>query len=392
MASKRISAERNAVESLLATGATVYGFTTLLGQLDRHAIAERSSEQVALLKAHLIGPRTLLPATTVRMVTACKLEQLAAGGSGVDPHSFEALIKHFATKPDRDIYGCWASYGCGDVVPAAWWLNSLVDDESIMLDHDGDVISLINGDFFSTAMALDAAVSFASFIGAVLTVLNTFSKSQPTDVRWERDARLTWDSFSHFPSSGRRTQLPVSLRDSEPIVRAILNTVVHLRDSLEIRLSGPSANPFFSIEDGGATAVSQNSFLDFGATFALTEAKQASLLALGLLQRVAHHVAETEQNRAARPRQDLVQPPKIIAAYLAEAQSSATLPNDFVGDESEGIEDVRDLSLLAARSLSVILREQAEPGLSVLKTLMPSGVDFEFGRNAVHELLVGRTE
>lgn len=389
-AGERIAAEREAVESLLVSGATVYGFTTLLGQLDRHAVVERSREQVALLQAHLVGPRTILPAPTARLVTACKLEQLAAGGSGVDPHSFRALINHFEMASDRDIHGCWASYGCGDVVPAAWWLNSLVEDESVILDHTGDAISLINGNFFSTAVALDVAVSFANFVGSTLAVLRACAKSQPADGGWEPDARDTWASFSAAPPSGRRTQLPVSLRDSEPVVRALLNAVVHLRDALATRLSSPSANPLFILNDGRASAVSQCSFLDFGLTFSLTEARQALLLALGVLQRVAHHVAQDRQTAASEPRQDLVQPPKIVAAYLAEAQSFATLPSDFVGDESEGIEDVRDLSLVAARALSLTLREHAEPGLSVVEALLSSDVNFDFGRGAVVELLAGR--
>lgn len=381
-----LAAERAKVEAMLARGATVYGFTTMLGHLDHHGRSPDVVREQALLAAHLVGATEPLAPATARLVTACKLEQLAAGGSGIHSQTYASIVDAFSSQ-NEGMRGCWQSYGSGDVVPAAWWLQSLVDAGGVSIGRSGDVIALINGHFFSTAIAIESALRFADLVGATLAVLTSHARREPLAAGWDDRALAAWESFAPKPNDNRPTQLPVSLRDTEPTARVLLNAVVHLTDAIEARLAGPSANPLFVNSNAGIEARSQSSFLDFGLTIALTEARQAALIALGILQRVAHHLTSELQAAAPEPRQELVQPPKIAAAYLTSALMSATLPGDFVGDESDGIEDLRDLSLFSARALDNLVTEFAGPTLELVASIFPRPIDLETARSRTVALL-----
>lgn len=386
-AADRLASERNGVEALLESGVPVYGFTTYLGQLDRYAAPRDSSLEAELLQAHLVGPLSVLPASSVRLVTACKLEQLSHGGSGIDPTTFDSLLAQFAQEPDTGALGCWSSYGAGDVVPAAWWLNSLSAKGAMTLDHRGDVITLINGSFLSTALALEAALSFADFAGSLLALLGAHAYSGRLDSGWEPDALAAWLNLRVPPAGSATPQLPLSVRDIEPIGRAFFNAIARLRDAIDARLSSPSANPLFVSKEGATVALSQNSYLDFDLTFALTNARQACMLGLGALQRLAHHLSMTLQSASPIPQQFLIQPPKILSAMLIEAQLTCAVPSVFTGDDSEGIEDLHDLSLMTARSLANCTREYALPGLRVVLDMIPDKVDLSAGVAAANILL-----
>jgi len=387
-AESRVANERTAVEALLETDARVYGFSTHLGHLDRFEKDPDADHENALLNAHLIGPTSALDPDTARLALACKVEQLTNGGSGIHPATFRSLVESIETLSDTPIRGCWLSYGAGDVVPAAWLVNALIRSERLRLDHPGDVIATINGHFFSTAQALETSLRFAELIGSVLSVMARHGSPAPSSTGWEADALVTWQALQPHPMNRGHVQLPLSLRDTEPMARALLNSLVHLRTTLAARLSAQSANPLFVATETGVAAVSQNSFLDFGLTFALTEATQSALLALGYVQRITHHTVHLLQSEAREPRQELVQVPKLVAALIAEAESTLTLATDFVGDESEGVEDVRDLSLIQARALSTTLVGFCEPGLELLSALSVEH-DTLAGRKLAVELLLG---
>ncbi len=338
-----VERERVAVETVLADPrhTPIYGFDTLLGQLD----GIRSPGGEELLAAHLLGPRARLDGEALRLISACKAEQLSHGGSGIAPEVFRQVARSALT-PLPDAEGAWtASYGCGDVVPAAWWAAAVRGDGfEIDLAAPGTVITLINGHFVSTAAALIAAGRLVHAGERLLA----------------RHRALVHDE-SVWPHAGR--QRPVSIRDVAPIEHAWRSGVTALGDAIERRLEGPSVNPLFAATVAGVEARSQSGFLDFTLTMALTGGLQLAALGAALAQRLVAHLSAAALARD--PDAAAVQPPKVAAAIGHALRSATAVPLDFGGAESDGVEDLQDLSLLTALRL-VEATERLDEALALL--------------------------
>jgi histidine ammonia-lyase len=364
-----IAEERARVEELLSTSpeARIYGFTTLLGHLDSLGIEDVAP--AALLRAHLIGPIRNSPAAFLKLVTLCKCEQLHHGGSGIHSATYEHVLA--AAIDDRsDATGSWlSSYGSGDVVPAAWWIASIFGTDATDL-HRGDVIALLNGTFFSTALGVAASVAGVDLIAQFLartTLLCPLPAGSAERVT-SFSARIL-GAFNQKTLLGGTgdAQLPISVRDAAAFLLPAATVVTALGDALETRLAGSSTNPLFTTnKDGGISAQSQSSFLDLRLTFALTNLIQYLHLTIGATQRMIVHLCERELSGNATPDPRFVQPPKVAQALVERARMVAgQLPAHFAGSESNGIEDVRDLSLLTAESVLQLV----EVGRDVLDLL-----------------------
>ena len=350
-----LSQQREQVERTIANSpnARIYGFTTLLGHLD--SVTVDSVGQTELLRAHLIGPTTIAPAEFMQLVALCKAEQLHHGGSGIHPHTFDHVID--ATTTENGSSGSWlSSYGAGDVVPAAWWVRSMIGDAASGMLTQGDLIALLNGNFYSTALATCASMSAIDVIAEFLaraTVLCSFPRSAKERVR----STLSPAILGAFPTESEFDdalgQLPVSLRDAGAYVLPATTVIDAIGKSLDRRLGSASANPLFvTSAEGNLSAESQSSFLDPTVTFALTNLIQYLHFAIGAMQRMIVHLCERALAATTTPNPQFVQPPKVAQALLERARSMAgQLPLQFSGSESEGVEDLRDLSLLTAQSV-----------------------------------------
>jgi histidine ammonia-lyase len=373
----RITAERDAIERMLATDPPphIYGFTTMLGQLDSHA-ADRSS-QPELLDAHLVGTTRSAPVEFMSLVTRCKIEQLHHGGSGVHPATFRALL----TSPDSpsSARGGWlSSYGAGDVVPAAWWIHTALSPAAIADLEQGDLIALLNGNFYSTAYGTASVLAAIDCLAAFLRRAARLCH-YPRSSR-ERGAALRSPELGAYfeahsvSGSSERAQLPISLRDAEAYLTPIAVAVSAVGDALERRLSAPSANPRFSVLDDKVDVESQSGFLDLTLTLALTNLAQVLHLAIRATQRMIVHATEPIDD-GTPPDARLVQPPKAAMAVVERATLlGGQLPTQFTGSDSSGIEDLRDLSLLTG---SVVLELVALAGeaLAILDTVVPAPAD-----------------
>lgn len=358
-ARERITRDRSAVDELLAATPvpSIYGFTTLLGHLDREiaGVDDVDATQRLLLDSHLIGDTYEIPAVVARLVSATKAEQLHHGGSGIDSDLYD-LVVDSTTHLERSVVGAWsASYGSGDVVPASWWASEIVGDRRL---PSGSTIALINGSFYGAAAATLAAVKLVEAVARVLAVLARHSPVADTaPVRGDgsRAARVV-AVFDRHPSPPRaEAQAPVSLRDSAPAIDTALTTFRHLGAALERRLGRPSANPLFIGEGASFRPTSQSSFLDPVLTLALGDAERLAHLVLGVAHRVSVHTAAAAASTgAARP--DLVQPPKLISALIERADRLGGRATRFSGDDSEGVEDLRDGALLSAITVLELAR------------------------------------
>ena len=358
----RVESERQSIDRLLTSNPVpqIYGFTTLLGHLDDHRAS--ADDQWTLLDAHLVG--TPMPQTPAfgQLLAACKIEQASHGGSGMSPAAFDAL-RDRAVDTQSDISGAWtASYGAGDVVPGAWLARDLVARRARKQFAAGDVIALINGHHISTAIALLAAARATHELAAVSaeTAILT-AASDPSD---SDDASDHSDDASRAlitlarAAAGERAgasdptaQAPISLRDARPLLEAALAPLRQTVAGIEARLSKPSANPLFTGQP--LRAHSQSGFLDLTLTHALTALQQSLHLAAGLWQRFI--VLATASAPSDDPARALVQPAKVSQAVVERMASMAVLPSRFTGTDSEGVEDVRDLSLdTALRVLELV--------------------------------------
>lgn len=325
-AATRVGSERSAVEThVTATNAPpVYGFNTLLGHMD--GTASTDSSQTELLKQHLVGPEEMAAPLFRRLLVGAKLHQAAQGGSGISRPAYLALLRSF--QREAPATGAWsASYGAGDVVPGAWLVSDLLQHDLGELKN-GDLIALINGSWVGAAWGLAALASSLEGLAAVQAAVDT----------------ATEDMFL----GGR--QLPVSLRDAEPMQAAFLHAARSVSDAIGARLGNGSANPYFTfapsvMDTAPVSSHSGNQFLDYVLPFALTNLVQAQLLALGVWQRCIQHWADGRQNGV----HALVQPPKVAQAILEQARASAAaMPAQFVGSDSQGIEDLRDNTVATA--------------------------------------------
>lgn len=346
--SSLVARQRESVEGYLATGATVYGFSTLLGHLDN--ITAVSAEQANLLRGHLVGTPGELSEGDFRLLTAVKVQQLSLGGSGVSPATYEALLEYVDTWTGPAM-GAWeSSYGSGDVVPGAWWANALFGTvaEAGALPA-GDLIALINGNFVSTARSIATTIELQRVLTSFVQVAWTMG-----DTRHE----LNFDGDFEVgpPVWLESVQAPVSLRDPRPLLGNIRSMWGQLIDALWGDLNAASGNPLFTGFDDDVRDVSQSSFLNYELADALSRAITVLVRAGGQLQRYIEHLClASAELVVGREKVKYVQPPKVATAVHADLSRTDTGLRQTYLATSEGIEDACDETLqLVGRATKAI--------------------------------------
>lgn len=357
-ARRRIADERRAVDGLLlgtesGNPRAIYGFNTLLGQLDR--ISAGPEAQARLLDAHLIGRSTWISGGLLDEMTLVKIMQLSHGGSGISLATFDALLA--SAFSGRDGSGAlWDSYGSGDVVPAAWWLVNVLGESAVHRFAPGDLIALLNGTFVSTAVAISALEDLIELGAELLARIASRSAHPVRDQRHPLVQALTTTDRS---GSSLFVQAPVSARDSAPMIDAVSRGIGELACAIDRRLDRPSANPLFLWEDGRLKAHSQSGFLDVTLSMAFASSAVGLGFAASALQRMIEHTA-AQGLRVDPQRMELVQPPKIAQAVLQEVlRLSGTSTLVAIG-ESNGIEDLADGSLAAGGDFVRMLKKVRE--------------------------------
>ncbi|MDO5723535.1 MAG: hypothetical protein Q4P33_03925 [Flaviflexus sp.] len=212
----------------------------------------------------------------------------------------------------------------------------------------GDVMALINGHFVSTAVGLIAVLDAIRELLGILCALSSIGQvpvRESGSIAVQLASQLAREGIA--PKEGGNRQLPVSLRDVSPYIDEIVASLQDVLKALENRLSATSCNPLFV--DGGSMAVSQNSYLDFRLTSAMSALIQSQFLLVSLGQRIIYHL--TNQQSAATPVETDVQPAKVANAIIEEMNLRNSQPRRFGGSDSQGIEDMRDLSLLVSTNV-----------------------------------------
>src|SRR5262249_18453388 len=94
---KRVEKARRALESLMATGATIYGVNTGFGKLSHKRIQpdEVLALQENLLRSHAVGMGPLLGVGVSRLALALRIQALAKGFSGVTLDLLDTLVEMY---------------------------------------------------------------------------------------------------------------------------------------------------------------------------------------------------------------------------------------------------------------------------------------------------------
>lgn len=328
----RIEAERNRIERALATGGLgrVYGFTTLLGQLDTADTFDMA--QKALLDSHLIGRVDVLPGKWLRAISAVKIEQLSRGGSGISHSTYAALLDGFG---DEGVArgAWWDSYGCGDVVPGAWWASVTLDERSMDDLRSGDLIALINGNFVATASLLMAGRELEQIVDSSLPVVEAVLGG------------------SGGGNQNSHLQMPVSGRPPQHAIEIGGSAVASIYSTVENVLKEFSGNPIFEFSDT-VSVRSVSRFLNFESTVCVSSALQAVKLIATLATRAIERGCERKMAESKGvDKLRFIQPPKIAAAIHSELCSFSAGGGAVLIHQSEGLEDIADGALTSTREL-----------------------------------------
>src|SRR5207244_10479176 len=88
---------RRCLETLMATGATIYGVNTGFGKLSNQRIEpeEVLALQENLLRSHAVGMGPLLGVGASRLALALRIQALAKGFSGVTVELIDTLVEMY---------------------------------------------------------------------------------------------------------------------------------------------------------------------------------------------------------------------------------------------------------------------------------------------------------
>ncbi|MDY7100723.1 MAG: aromatic amino acid ammonia-lyase [Actinomycetota bacterium] len=372
---------RRAHETVERIGAAraVYGRTTGVGANRSHEVGADDAREhgLRLLRSHAGGTGELCPPELVRATLAIRLNQLAAGGSGVHPRMLHALDGALSVGALPRVHRRGA-IGTGDLTALAEigltlagehpWIEGRVP--SIPIDP-GDALAFISSNAATLAACVlawhdlrrllrashaVAALSFLALGGSpeAYAAAVHASRPHPGSVACAAEMRRLL-GLDDEASEGRRLQDPFGLRAFPQVQGPALEAVDALEAVLAVDINAAAENPLISADP---EAVYHHGHF---ATAHLA-------LALDGLRAAVHHVAELSAMRLG----DLVEPDQTgLAAFLADgpagssgimileyvthdalselrhAASPVTLGNAVI---SRGLEDHASFTTQAARS------------------------------------------
>lgn len=292
LASQKILASVNCVETILKEGRTAYGINTGFGLLASTRIATSDLEnlQRSLVLSHAAGVGEALDDAMVRLIMVLKINSLARGYSGIRKRVIDTLI----TLVNAEVYPHIPTKGSvgasGDLAPLAHmsliligegkarfqgrWLSAqealqFLGLEPITLAAK-EGLALLNGTQVSTAYALRglfeaedlfaaATVCGALSVEALLGSRAPFdervhdARGQPAQIAVAaayRDLLGPDTEISNSHENCGKVQDPYSLRCQPQVMGACLTQLHNAAVTLEIESNAVSNNPLVFAEEG----------------------------------------------------------------------------------------------------------------------------------------------
>lgn len=348
-----VAHEREKVEAFVGDGGQAYGFTTLFGHLD--SIQREREGRENLYSGHMVGHPGVIRSDDARGILTIKLCQISQGGTGISSESFARLREVFASDLRYIRMDLQASYGSGDVVPASWLVHSIFPGPDVL--KQGDLMAMINGAFIPAGLLL--------------------SRFRPIEQALRRAQELIVQArdLTVDQSLSENVQLPVSLRDPEPLENAIGAALERVKTAVTRAANRKSGNPLFHFGARGTYPVSNSSFLDFQLSLdvgAIHETVRIAGAYVVAATRWVCGLAELIVDELEGPL--FVQLPKVCKAYEDDL-SSSPLSAKFSQVESKGVEDISDSSLRRVLEL-----ENAVATLELMSDLLANALGKLHGR------------
>jgi histidine ammonia-lyase len=263
---------REVARRALAVGEPVYGLTTGVGALKRHAVTEQHGFNRLMILDHCVGHGPLAPEDVVRATMAVRAHALALAGTGVHPRVVEALTATLNADclPELHLVG---SVGQGDLSPLAEIARWLIGEgpESDRLREagltpirlgPGEALAFIGSNAFAIgfaalgvaraaaalwALELSAALSFEAFDANLSAIDPAVAQVRPHDGTRHVITRLRCDLAAGALLDGRRAprnlQDPLCFRVTPQTIGAAHHGLAEARRIVEIELGSRSENP-----------------------------------------------------------------------------------------------------------------------------------------------------
>lgn len=282
-----VQASADYITKVMESDAVVYGVNTGFGNLAKVSIPHNKILQLQknIVLSHAVGTGALLPAATVKLILALKINSLARGYSGVRLETMHYLIAFF----NHGYFPCVPSKGSvgasGDLAPLAHLVLPLLGESSV---HIGEKIipatealqqlqlkpiqlaakeglALLNGTQVSTAIALvnyfllERIFSAAIFSGALTTVAaggspNSFNAliHQIRGQLAQQDvAKMYADLLAdtQYQVAKERVQSPYCIRCQPQVMGACLQQMRNGITVLHNEADGVSDNPLIFVKE-----------------------------------------------------------------------------------------------------------------------------------------------
>ena len=361
---RRRAAQAHALAEHIVSQRSVYGRTTGVGANRVESVApDDEGHGLRLLRSHASGTGPLEPPDRVRAAMVVRLNQLAAGGSGVTPELLDALEAALVAGAIPAIHRL-GSIGTGDLCALAELGLTLCGDlpwrsggPPPVLLTSTDALALISSNaptigeavlavhdlsVLLSASEVVAGLSFLALGGAVEAYGAPVqaARAYPGQVLVAKRLRALLALAGGPPRPGRRLQDPFSLRAVPQVHGTAVDALAHLGSVLAIEINARAENPLIDVET--ADAWHNANFHTGYLAHALDGARSA-----------IYPVAELSAARLA----DLVDPAFTdLPAFLAEGPpgSSGVMALEFVAHD--GVASLRHASLPAALGTAVISR------------------------------------
>ena len=289
----------------------IYGRSTGVGgnrlvPLDNRQPTSEGDPALALLRSHASSLGALRSPQRVRATLVIRLNQLAAGGSGVDPQVIDGLARMVnadALPPIREL----GSVGTGDLAALATTALALLGElptsaplPGVVPVGIGDALPLLSSNAATIADAVLAGLALRHLADASLTIAaatyagvngnpEAFSPvvEQVTPFPGARQVCRTMRTLIAPAEPGVRIQDPYALRALPQVHGPLLDALNTLEDITQRLANTPSENPVFLPEDevahhGGFHMAYLAQALD-RVRLALAQAAQLSLGRLSML-------------------------------------------------------------------------------------------------------------
>jgi histidine ammonia-lyase len=288
-AREKVAASRAVVEEILESDRVVYGINTGFGNFKNVVIARPDLEalQLNLLRSHAAGVGEPFPEPVVRAILLLRVNALAAGFSGVDPGTLDALVAMLNAGVHPVVPQKGSVGASGDLAPLAHVGIALIGEgEAIFRGerlsgaealsraglrpaklHPKDGLALVNGTQVITAVLAHAVlkarrlVRSADVVGALTldSLLGTDiafdpriheTRPHPGQAASARNLRrlLQGSALRKSHENCDRVQDSYSLRCMPQVHGAVRDALGHAERVLRIEMNSVSDNPLIFVE------------------------------------------------------------------------------------------------------------------------------------------------